>query len=196
MAGGALRELLTATRRSSALAVWGRAAALAFFSLWGLKLSAQPIEAASQSFMHYVNLPMHEAGHIIFSPLGSFMQVLGGTLMQLLMPLVALAALLLQNRDAFGASLAGWWLGENFIDAAPYIGDARAGQLLLLGGVTGRQAPGFHDWSNILGGLGWLEYDRILAYASFWLGAALMLASTAWGGYVLYLHFRELRECP
>ena len=32
--------------------------------------------------------------------------------------------LLLQSRDAFGASVAGWWLGQNFLDIAPYIGDA------------------------------------------------------------------------
>jgi len=49
------------------------------------------------------------------------------------------------------------------MDAAPYINDARAGQLILRGGVTGRDQPGYHDWENILRDLGWLQYDHTIA---------------------------------
>jgi hypothetical protein len=69
--------------------------------------------------LHLVNLPFHEAGHVIFSPFGRFMQVLGGTLGQLLMPTICMAVLLLRTREAFGAAVALWWLGENFMDVAP-----------------------------------------------------------------------------
>jgi len=37
-------------------------------------------------FMHLVNLPFHEAGHIIFKAFGRFIIFLGGCLGQLLMP--------------------------------------------------------------------------------------------------------------
>ena len=58
------------------------------------------------------------------------------------LPLVAGVALLRTNRDAFGASLALWWFGQSMMDCAPYIGDARALQLPLLGGGTGADRPG------------------------------------------------------
>ena len=39
---------------------------------------------------------------------------------------------------------------------------SRALDLLLLGGVTGKETDG-HDWNNVLTMLGWLEYDHRLA---------------------------------
>ena len=59
-------------------------------------------------------------------PLGRFMSVLGGSLMQLLIPAVCAGTLLLQTRDPFGAACCLWWIGENLLDLAPYIADARA----------------------------------------------------------------------
>jgi hypothetical protein len=61
------------------------------------------------------------------------------------MPLTFFFVLLVKMRDPFGAAVALLWLGENFVDIAPYIGDARAGQLPLLGDKYGHSAPyGFH----------------------------------------------------
>jgi hypothetical protein len=168
---------------------YGRVIAYVFFLIWGLRLIKTPMNDQMMSFMHNVHLPMHEAGHIIFSFLGDFMGVLSGTLMQLIMPAIVAGAFLLKNRDAFGASLGLWWLGHSFMDCAPYINDARAGELILLGGVTGKEAPGYHDWENILGQLGWLRYDHLLANISFALGIILMLLAMAWGGYMLYIQF-------
>jgi hypothetical protein len=102
--------------------------------------------AAGESFLNLINLPFREARHIFFLPFGEFVTSLRGTLGQLLMPLIATLVLLLQTRDPFGASVALWWFGENFFDIAPYINDARAGQLPLLGGKFGHSSPyGFHD---------------------------------------------------
>lgn len=192
-AAGAWRRLfLPEPARVNPLALAGRALVLAALSVWGLRLITTPLEETPGSVMHYVNLPFHEAGHVIFMPLGGFMQVLGGTLMQLLMPLAALLTLLLKQRDAFGASVAGWWLGQNLLDIAPYISDARAGRLPLLGGVTGSQAPFFHDWHNILATLGWLEHDVFLARASFALGAAVICGSLLWGGFCLATQLKKV----
>ena len=44
------------------------------------------------SFLHLINLLFHEAGHIIFSPFGQFMTMLGGSLMQVLVPIVCAGA--------------------------------------------------------------------------------------------------------
>lgn len=161
---------------------------------WGWKFILSPMEGnyAGKSFMHLVNLPFHEAGHIIFRPLGQFIMTLGGSLMQLLVPLVCLVTFLLKTRDTFAASVALWWLGESLMDMAPYINDARSLRLILLGGVTGRDVADYHDWEFILRKLGWLRYDHFLANTANALGILLMFVTFAWGGYLLYRQYRNL----
>ena len=148
---------------------------------------------AGESFLHLINLPFHEAGHVIFMPFGRFMMFLGGSLGQLLMPAVCLVTFLVKTRDPFGASVALWWTAENFMDVAPYINDARALDLVLLGGVTGKETDG-HDWENILSALGWLPYDHRLAHMCHNTGTLLMLLSLAWGGWLLVLHYRRTQR--
>jgi len=142
-------------------------------------------------FMHLVNLPFHEAGHIIFMLFGRFMMFLGGTLAQLIMPFICMSALLITSRNTFGASASLWWLGQNFMDIAPYINDSRALKLILIGGVTGREVDG-HDWENILGTLGWKQYDHVIADISYTIGIILMIISFIWGGYILYWQFKNV----
>ncbi|HOW56043.1 MAG TPA: hypothetical protein PLR60_15500 [Syntrophorhabdaceae bacterium] len=171
----------------------GRCLVFVLFFIAGVRLMIHlpSSELAGQSFFHNVSLPFHEAGHIIFSFLGDFMRVLGGSLMQVLVPVICLIAFLKRN-DVFAASVALWWTGQNFIDMAPYINDARAQQLMLLGGVTGQDVPGYHDWNNILGRLGMLRFDHAIANMSHFFGTALMIAAFIWGGIVLYMQYRNL----
>lgn len=81
------------------------------------------------------------------------------------------------------------------MDLAPYIGDARALQLPLLGGATGAEVEG-HDWEAILGALGWLEHDRAFATLAHATGALLILASLAWGAHVLLRQRQRLAQSP
>ncbi len=196
-AGMAVRELLFEVEEGvNPLYLLGRTLALFGLCLWGWKFMTTPMETnyVSQSFMHNINLPFHEAGHIIFSPLGRFVTSLGGTLGQILMPCICLAAFLLKNRDPFGASVSLWWVAQNFMDVAPYVNDARALELILLGGVTGKETDG-HDWENILGTLGWLKYDHAIAVASYRFGTLLMILALIWGGYILYQQFKHRDAC-
>jgi len=159
---------------------------------WSWLFVTAPLESnlAGESFLHLVNLPFHEAGHLLFMPFGRFMMFLGGTLGQVLMPVICLGTFLVQTRDPFGAAVALWWTGENFLDVAPYINDARSLDLVLLGGVTGRDTDG-HDWENILGMLGWLQYDHRLAHLTHNTGRIVILVSLVWGGTLLLRHFRR-----
>lgn len=161
--------------------------------IYSFKFMFTPMENsyAVMPFMHLVNLPFHEAGHVIFMPFGRFIMFLGGTLGQLIMPFVCMCALLVTTRNTFGASASLWWLGENFTDIAPYINDARALRLILIGGVTGREVDG-HDWENILGTLGWLQYDHVIAIISYTIGIVLMIVSLIWGGYILYRQWKNV----
>src|SRR5436309_7883425 len=110
------------------------------------------------------------------------------------MPFICLCAFLIKNRDPFGASVGLWWVGQNFMDIAPYINDARALELILLGGVTGKDVEDYHDWESILTSLGWLPYDHRIAHAVQQLGIVLMLLTLLWGSAVLYRQFTTLRN--
>jgi hypothetical protein len=106
------------------------------------------------------------------------------------MPLVCLVVLLARTRDPFGASVALWWFGENFLDIAPYINDARSGKLPLLGGTFGHSAPyGFHDWEFIFTESGLLHADNSLASLSHFTGSLIMLVALGWGATLLYSQF-------
>jgi len=153
---------------------------LLWFS-WQLIPVSIASNAAGNSFMHLINLPFHEAGHVLFRFFGRFMHSLGGSLGQLLMPLICFVALKFKTKDAFGAAVCLWWFGENFVDMAPYMNDARSLSLPLVGGNFGFSSPyGFHDWEFLLTESGLLKYDHAIAKGSHIIGSLLMLGSLAW----------------
>jgi hypothetical protein len=191
--------ILPAQEATDTLSLLGRGAVLLLIFIWGWTfiLSSPGSNAAGNSCMHFINLPFHEAGHIFFKPFGSFIASLGGTLGQLLMPCICLLVLLLKTKDPFGASVALWWLGQNFMDMAPYINDARSLTMPLLGGTTGGSSPyGFHDWEYILTELHLLTYDRSLAALSHGAGTIIMLMSCLWGAAVLVQQYRKTTRTP
>jgi len=191
-----LAQLLLHETQQSTLAYFlGRSIIFIGLIIWSWRLIGPSIEsnAAGNSFLHLINLPFHEAGHIIFRPFGAFITSLGGTLGQLLMPSICMGVLLIKTRDPFGTSVAFWWVGENFLDIAPYMNDARAGQLPLVGGNFGHSAPyGFHDWQYLLTESGLLQYDHVLARAIFIVGLAIMLLSLLWSGLLLVNQYKTL----
>ena len=135
----------------------GRAALWLGLSIWTVSLLRSPLHALGGSILHLINLVFHEAGHVVFAPFGSFMMSLGGSLLQVIVPLVCAWAFRFQQDDRFAASVCVGGPGESLFDLAPYIDDARSLQLMLLGGpaaeVEGR------DWEAILMALGSLVYS-------------------------------------
>ena len=178
--------LVTHVEPAGTVAVAARATLLAGLVVWSLRLFAHALEPGYLfgSFMHLVHLPFHEAGHILFMPFGGFLMSLGGSLTQVLVPLVCLGTFLVKTRDTFGAAVALWWAGQAVMDVAPYVADARALQIVLLGGRTGAEVEG-HDWEAILSALGWLRYDILLGRLANLLGIVLMIVALAWGATVV-----------
>lgn len=130
------------------LAVWGFHGARDYSKFW---------------LVHGFDLIIHEAGHVIFRILGEFMMFLGGTLMQLLVP-IAITAYFWYHRQRYASTVTAFWVGINLLDVAIYMKDARIQALPLLGGeaVT-------HDWFYLFGRLGWLSMDqRIGNFVYFW----------------------------
>ena len=114
---------------------------------------------------------------------------------QILGPLACVLTFLFKRQDAFAASACLWWLGENLLDIAPYIGDARAGTLPLLGGNFGQSTPyGFHDWEFILGETGLLSSDKIIAQFTSVAGCLIIMTSLLWGGLILLQLYRRYQS--
>lgn len=143
---------------------------------------------AGSSFLHLVNLVFHEAGHILFGFLPRFFTVLGGSLTQVLIPLVVLVAFW-RRRDFFAASVGLWWAGQNLVDLAPYINDARDLQLVLLGGRTGAEVEG-HDWEYLLQTLNLMTWDHRLARLAHAIGVLVMLGALVWGAREIHRSWR------
>lgn len=184
---GAVRQLLMHVPEEANIVIGIKAAFLALMIAYGLKLIFTPILSFPDSgaWLHAVNLVFHEAGHVLFMPFGRFLHQLGGSLGQLMVPGIVIVAFL-RKGDTFGAVVGAWWLGESFLDCAPYINDARAGQLMLLGGVTGSEVEDYHDWEVLLTKMGMMEYDHILAGISFTIGTLVMIAAMLWGSCLLW----------
>jgi hypothetical protein len=177
----------------------GGLAALAGSIVWGLWFVLQRWNslAIGESFLHRVDLPFHEFGHLLFRPFGEWMMFLGGSLFQCLLPLIPGAYFLFWQRQPLSAAICLWWCGQNFIDLAPYIGDAREMALPLTGEWSDEVAAlraARHDWHNILAPLGWLPYDHTLGRLAKLIGSALMLLSWAWAGRLLRLQWQALRR--
>ncbi len=168
----------------SLIARLGLLLALSLWTPWFV-LHGIDWEIIGGSFMHNVNLPFHEFGHLLFAPFGHFMAILGGSLFQLLLPLGLTAFFVIRQRDNFAAAVTLWWTGQSFVDLAPYIADAPYRLLPLVGG-GGEES---HDWGNLLTMLGALDSSLALARASFTSGALLMLLALGWGTCLVYLQY-------
>tara|TARA_R110002073_G_scaffold99233_1_gene226905 strand:+ start:65 stop:820 length:756 start_codon:yes stop_codon:yes gene_type:complete len=163
------------------------------FVLWGLDFIAMDFQSneIGRSWFHNVDLVFHEAGHVLFIPFGRYGSILGGSLFQILVPLFLMVAFLVKNKDGFAASLCLWWAGQSTMDLAPYIADARALRLPLLGGGTGADSPGSHDWQNLLSPLGWLQYDTRIAGIFDAIGSGIILMALVWGARMLYIYYKR-----
>jgi hypothetical protein len=122
-------------------------------------------------FVDGANLLFHEAGHVFFGLLGPTLGILGGTLGQLFFP-IACCAHFLRRASVAEASVAVVWLGENLMNVAIYVADARAQVLPRVGGDI-------HDWHWLLSRWGLLAHDAGVARAVHVLGAAVVIAGVA-----------------
>lgn len=129
------------------------------------------VEAEDAGLLHTINLPIHETGHLVFMPFGELSQLLGGSLFQILVPLLFVGAFA-RRRDPYAAFVCLWWVAQNCWDVSIYIGDARARALPLLG-----DDPDNHDWFNILGLLDRLDRDTLYAARLRGVGTLLYLVA-------------------
>lgn len=107
------------------------------------------------------DLIIHEAGHFLLRPFGTWPMLAGGTLMQCFVPLL-MAWHFRRNEYRFGVQVSLFWLGHNLLNISVYAADARAQALPLLGGDRV-----LHDWNTMLGRIGMLESDQAISFVFF-----------------------------
>jgi hypothetical protein len=125
-----------------------------------------------------VDLAIHEFGHVLFEPfgipfLGRTMVILGGSLTQVVFPLIFMLYFLRNRegaRDLHAATVCLWWSSMNLVSVAAYCADALPMKLMLISGGTGQEVEG-HDWNQLL--VGW----RILRSAT---SIARAMTAVAW----------------
>lgn len=119
--------------------------------------------------LDHFNLLIHEGGHGIFSLFGSFIYTLGGTLMQIILPLL-FVYYFISHRKSLGTQISLVWLGQNLMNISVYVADAQERNLPLLGGNKV-----YHDWYFLLGRVGLLEYDNHIAIGFYFLGIVFFI---------------------
>ena len=116
-----------------------------------------------------VNLIIHEAGHSILFFFGQFIQVLGGSLFQVFVPLIFAIYFLIQE-DIYSSGIILLWVGESVIEVSRYAGDAILMQLPLLGGDNV-----IHDWNWLLFNTNLLQHTALVASIIFTVGVLIMI---------------------
>jgi len=154
-----------------------------FLVLWSIpyfRISVHDL-GEDPGWMHHVHLVFHEAGHAIAGMIvnNRDIVVFMGSGMQVLFPLIVAGAFYWTNSDSYSAALGLWWAGHATLDVAPYIADARALDLELLSGGTGKEVEG-HDWEYLLTRWNALPLDTTIAERVALAGRILMVAAFLW----------------
>ena len=128
----------------------------------------------------WIDLAIHEAGHLFFMPLPDLGTAIMGSGFQILVPLLLAAAFWWREHDPLGTAVCLGWAGTSMQDASVYIADAPTQDLQLIGGL--------HDWAWVFGprGLDHLEWAAPTArfvwacgLLTLLVGAALTVAGAA-----------------
>jgi hypothetical protein len=109
----------------------------------------------------WVDLGVHELGHMLFMFAPRLVMVLMGNGFQTLLPLAVAVAFAVGRRDWPATGLCLAWAGTTLQDASVYIADARIQGLPLL--VAGSS----HDWAYILGPEQFNALDRADEIATY-----------------------------
>lgn len=144
----------------------------ALFSIYFLWIAFKPMEG---SFLDIVDLPIHETGHLIFRIFGEFMMVAGGSLFQVIVPLIYVGYFV-WNEKPYSASIVLFWVGQSLINVYIYADDAVRMQLVLTSGMTGSEGS-FHDWNYMLTALGLIKSTPAVAGLIRVLGTLTIVAA-------------------
>ena len=143
-------------------------------TLYVLWIAYDPMQG---SFLDNVDLPIHETGHLLFRPFGEFMMVAGGSLFQVIFPIVFVGYFIWQ-RSFYSAAIVALWVGQSILNVWVYASDAVVMQLVLTSGFTGSEGS-FHDWNYMLTHFGMLDSVKGVAKVIRFTGTVTIVAAGA-----------------
>ena len=155
-----------------------RVAGIAWLSFYVLFLLYAYLDRSGFLILDYVNLIIHEGGHFFFSWFGETIHILGGTLGELIVPLLC-AAYFFWKRETTAVAFSSFWFFENFPYIGTYMADARSNSLPLVG-------SDLSDWAILFGRWGLLVQDQKIGRIMHILGWLGMIATVAWLAYRTY----------
>lgn len=147
-------------------------------SLYFLSIAYAPMNG---SFLDMVDLPIHETGHLLFKIFGEFMMIAGGSLFQVIVPLIFVGYFVWQ-RSYYSAAIVSLWVGQSVLNVWIYASDAVVMQLMLTSGMTGSEG-GFHDWNYMLDHFGMLGSTKGVASIIRFVGTSVIVIAAAWSVY-------------
>jgi len=130
-----------------------------------------------------ITLGVHELGHVLFSFLGEFMGIAGGTIVQLAAPIIC-TIMFFRQPDYFAPILGGVWLGASLHNVSGYIADAIKLELPLVGFGGG---DSYHAWEYMLSALNCLSQAHVIAGMVKFMGDLCIVAFLAYGIWIIWL---------
>jgi hypothetical protein len=127
------------------LTVYKAAGALLLIAVWGWFALVQNDQTP---IFVYLNIAVHECGHVLFRPFGELTMLIMGSGFEVLFPFAVGVVFLIRKRDLVSTAVSWGWSASALASAATYIADADHGRLALLG-ASGPDTAG--DWERILG---------------------------------------------
>ena len=94
----------------------------------------------------FLDIAVHEVGHLLFSPFGDLVMLIMGTGFQILFPFAAGIVFAIWGRNLIAWGVCWAWAANAMCDGARYIYDAPRGELMLMGA-----GDGLGDWAKDLG---------------------------------------------
>lgn len=134
------------------------------------------LEMGNYTFFDDVSLVIHTLGAFVFGFFGPFMEAAGGTILQIVLPLL-LVRFFYRYSYGFGTQVFLFWLGQNLVNISVYVQGIQVHRLP-------RFADDTHDWHYMLGVLGLQAYDVVIASAFFIAGILCFVGVVLLPGYV------------
>lgn len=157
-------------------------AGIAWLCFYGLFLFYVLVTSQNFLFIDFVNLVIHEGGHLLFSWGGDTLTLYGGTLLQWLVPFL-LAVYFYGRRHTTGFVFSLFFFFENWRYTSFYMADARAQELPLVSVGGGGDEENMHDFYRIFSNWGVLAHDTQFAAATracAWIGMLAVVSWLAW----------------
>jgi len=137
-----------------------------------------------------VDLFIHEAGHLVFRLFGQVLYFMGGSLFQIILPVVTAIVFGRNNFRSLMFTL--YWIGQSMVNVSIYIGDAPYQRLPLI------SLHALHDWHWLMVEMNWMDDIEMMASVVNVLGILVCATGIFIGlyfvgtdGYNLFIKYKE-----